>query len=61
MKIFLFVSIIILSFSANANDLNVYGLGIYDTKFDGSDDKSTTDFRYERRFDKTIIDIGKVA
>ena len=58
MKIFLFVLSIFLSFKASANGLNVYGIGIYDAKFDGSDDKSTTDFRYERRFDKTIIDIG---
>ena len=58
MKIFLFVLIFILSFNANASGLNVYGFGIYDIKFDGSDDKSTTDFRYEKRFDKTIIDIG---
>ena len=58
MKIFLFILIILLSSNVNANGLNVYGLGIYDVNFDGSDDKSTTDFRYERRFDKTIIDIG---
>ena len=58
MKNFLFLLIIFISFNANASGLNVYGFGIYDIKFDGSEDKSTTDFRYERRFDKTIIDIG---
>ncbi len=58
MKNFFFLLIISLSLEANASNLNVYGFGIYDIKFDGSEDKSTTDFRYERRFDKTIIDIG---
>ena len=58
MKFFIFIFAIILSSNVVANGLNVYGLGIYDIKFDGSDDKSTTDFRYERRFDKTIINIG---
>ena len=58
MKNFAFVFLIFYSLNINANDLNVYGFGIYDIKFDGSDDKSTNDFRYERRFDKTILDIG---
>ena len=58
MKIFLLLLIIFLSSNVNADGLNVYSLGIYDVKFDGSDDKSTTDFRYERRFDRTVIDIG---
>ena len=37
---------------------DVYGVGIYDVKFDGSSSTNATDIRYERRFDNTIIDIG---
>ncbi len=58
MKIILFCVTILLTFNVKASGLNIYGLGIYDIKFDGSADKSTTDFRYEKRFNKTIFDIG---
>ena len=37
---------------------DVFGIGIYDVKFDGSYSNNATDFRYERRFDSSIIDIG---
>jgi hypothetical protein len=37
---------------------DVFGIGIYDIKFDGSSSDISTDIRYERRFDNTIIDIG---
>ena len=37
---------------------NVFGIGIYDVKFDGSSSNHAIDLRYERRFDNTIIDIG---
>ena len=45
------------SFNTLAADLNVYGLGMYDVICDGKDDP-TLDYRYERRFDNTIFDIG---
>ena len=38
--------------------LDVFGIGIYDVKLDGSKTNQATDFRYERRFDKSIFDIG---
>ncbi len=59
MKVILFFLLAIF-FSTNtySSNLNIYGLGIYDVKFDGSEDKQTTDFRYERRFDNTLFDIG---
>ena len=41
-----------------AQGYDVFGFGIYDVKFDGSSSDMSTDFRYEKRFDKTIIDIG---
>ena len=37
---------------------DVFGVGIYDVKFDGSSSNYATDIRYERRFDNTLIDIG---
>ena len=37
---------------------DVFGIGIYDVKFDASSSNQATDLRYERRFDNTIIDIG---
>ena len=37
---------------------NVFGFGIYDIKFDGSEKNQTTDFRYEYRSDKSLLDIG---
>ena len=37
---------------------DVFGIGLYDVKFDGSSANYSTDLRYERRFDNTLIDIG---
>ena len=47
-----------LSSNLLASGLNVFGVGVYDIKFDGSDVNQTTDFRYEKRFDKSIMNIG---
>ena len=41
-----------------AEGYDVFGLGIYDVKFDGSSSNNAADIRFERRFDKTLIDIG---
>ena len=46
------------TFSLFAQGYDVFGLGIYDVKFDGSSSNYATDIRYERRFDKTLVDIG---
>tara|TARA_A200000113_G_scaffold203684_1_gene198925 strand:- start:1004 stop:1534 length:531 start_codon:yes stop_codon:yes gene_type:complete len=53
-------SIILIFFSnvALSKGTNVFGIGIYDIKFDGSDKNQATDFRYEFRSDETLIDIG---
>ncbi len=58
MKTFFVFILLFLCSTINAKNLNVYSIGLYDIKLDGSDDKSTTDFRYERRFDNTIFNIG---
>ena len=52
--------ILIIFFNTNVQSqgYDVFGIGIYDVKFDGSSTNSSTDFRYEKRFNKTLIDIG---
>ena len=42
----------------SAQGYDVYGIGIYDVKFDGSSSNYATDIRFERRFDNTLVDIG---
>ena len=41
-----------------AKGYDVFGIGFYDVKFDGSETNPATDFRYERRFDKSLLEIG---
>jgi len=41
-----------------AQGYDVFGIGVYDVKFDGSSSNLSTDFRYERRFDNTLVEIG---
>ncbi|MDC0056767.1 acyloxyacyl hydrolase [Alphaproteobacteria bacterium] len=48
----------LLSSSVLANGYDVFAIGMYDVKFDGSNTNPATDFRYERRFDNSIIEIG---
>ena len=57
-RIFLLIIIIFLSNTALTKGTNVFGLGIYDIKFDGSEKNQATDFRYEYRLDKSLFDIG---
>ena len=57
-RIFILILIIIHSSSVASSGTNVFGLGIYDIKFDGSEKKQSSDFRYEFRSDKSLVDIG---
>ena len=57
-RIFLIIFITLLSNNSISKGTNVFGLGIYDIKFDGSEKNQTTDFRYEFRSDKPLFDIG---
>ena len=41
-----------------AKGYDVFSFGLYDIKFDGTDTNEATDFRYERRFDNSLVDIG---
>tara|TARA_B100000989_G_C19475342_1_gene442630 strand:- start:195 stop:728 length:534 start_codon:yes stop_codon:yes gene_type:complete len=54
----LFLTVIFFSKISISNGTNVFGIGLYDIKFDGSEKNQTTDFRYEYRSDKTLFDIG---
>jgi len=57
-RIFITIVIIFFSNSVASKGTNVFGLGIYDIKFDGSEKNQATDFRYEYRSDKSLLDIG---
>ena len=37
---------------------NIFGIGIFDVKFDGSATDQSSDFRYEFRGEESILDIG---
>ena len=52
-SLFLFKSALL-----SAQGYDVFGIGIYDVKFDGSSSNYATDIRFERRFDNTLVDIG---
>ena len=57
-RIFLIIFITLLSNNSISKGTNVFGLGIYDIKFDGSEKNQATDFRYEFRSDNSLLDIG---
>ena len=57
-RISILLAIIFFSNSIAGKGTNVFGLGIYDIKFDGSEKNQATDFRYEYRSDKSLLDIG---
>ena len=57
-RIFFLILALLSSTSANSEGTNVFGLGIYDIKIDGSEENQAVDFRYEYRSDNSILDIG---
>ena len=52
------IALFFISSSIFARGYDVFGIGYYDVKFDGSSTNQATDFRYERRFDNILVDIG---
>ncbi len=58
MRILFSLLLILLTSKSFASGYDIFGIGIYDVKFDGSNTQEATDFRYERRFDNSLIDIG---
>ena len=57
-RIFIIITTIFFSNSIASKGTNVFGIGVYDIKFDGSEKNQATDFRYEYRSDKSLLDIG---
>ena len=41
-----------------AEGYDIFGIGLYDIKFDGSATNQASDLRYERRFANSIVEIG---
>ena len=58
LRILVFVLFVLKTQIAFAEGYDVFGVGIYDIKFDGSEKNQSTDFRYEFRSNKSILDIG---
>ena len=58
MKKILIIFIILFSKTVLAEGYNVFGLGYYDIKFDGSNTNEAIDYRYERRFENSLFSIG---
>mgnify|MGYP006174855857 CR=1 FL=1 len=57
-KILSFIFLSLLSGPIFAQGYDVFSVGIYDVKFDGSQTDMASDFRYERRFDNALLNIG---
>ena len=57
-KIFLLILTLLFSSTAISKGINVFGVGIFDIKLDGSEKKQATDFRFEYRSDQSLLDIG---
>ena len=55
LTVFLFM---LISYPVIAGGYDVFGVGFYGIKFDGSETNIATDFRYERRFDISLLEIG---
>ena len=58
MKKIFFIFFLFYTQIALADGYNVYGLGYYDIKFDGSSTDDALDYRYERRFDHSLFKLG---
>ena len=58
MKKILFIILFLLSTNLRAEGYDVFGIGYYDVKFDGTASNEAIDFRYERRFEDSLFDIG---
>ena len=54
----IFILFCLLSNPLLASGYDVFAIGMYNVKFDGSDTNPATDFRYERRFDNSLFEIG---
>ena len=57
-KIYTVILSLLFSNIASGQGTNVFGIGIYDIKFDGSEKNQAADLRYEYRSDISLLDIG---
>ena len=57
-KILIILTLFIFPKILYAGGYDVFGIGLYDIKFDGSQTNQSSDLRYERRFDNSLIEIG---
>ena len=57
-RISILILTLIFSNTVYSKGTNVFGVGIFDVKFDGSEKNQASDFRYDFRSDKTLFDIG---
>ena len=57
-KILIILTLFIFPKILYAGGYDVFGIGLYDIKFDGSQTNQASDLRYERRFDNSLIEIG---
>ena len=57
-KIYTVILFLLFSNIAHGQGTNVFGIGIYDIKFDGSEKNQAADLRYEYRSDISLLDIG---
>ncbi len=57
-RLIITTAFVLLSNPVTSKGMNVFGLGIYDIKFDGSEKNQAADFRYEYRSDVSLLDIG---
>ena len=58
LRLIIVLVFLLASTSSYTKGTNVFGIGIFDFKLDGSDTSQATDFRYEFRSDKSLVDIG---
>ncbi len=57
-KYFIIILILFFSNTSFSKGTNVFGFGIYDIKFDGSEKNQAADLRYEYRSDESLLDVG---
>jgi len=57
-KFFMPLLFLLASSTVNSNGVNVFGVGLYDIKFDNSSVNQTLNFRYEYRPENTLLNIG---
>ena len=58
MNVLIFFLSMLLCTPAFTKGYDVFGVGIYDVKFDGSQTNQAVDYRFERRFDSSLLEIG---